>query len=483
MISASHPALPATVERLTEDERPGIRAVALERLVDIDARMAAVASRRRLDDRDPIVRAVSIRVLGVVGDGSDVDRIAASASGAIPEVVVAAAAAMVRLGDDVTRAHVAAEISRLAWSSEPGDRMIAARMFGECEPGEWLDRAQLRTLLSDPDHDVVNAALDATRWPHEAASVGHVADHLRDRRTAVAAAGALVRGHESVLDHIDDNLHDHALGRRSHELLARVCRTIGGPSARAVLHRHLEHPDREVGLAVMTALAALDPHGSSDGTAAELIADAPFGQPDGAAVVSADLEYATHALNALVALDDQPSATLLCAALRDELRLVRQRLIAGLSVRYGEEALNRVVFQFAQHDPRPHALALEWLDVTLTGIDRTAVPMLEPGLSDSDRLRALARRFPVQAISPLDALRELANDHDRRWRRPWISACAIHAAASMSDSDLDVVVNGQTDAATFDDHDIVRETLVGIQRRRSSGQRARESGHSRCQQS
>ena len=47
-------------------------------------------------------------------------------------------------------------------------------------------------------------------------------------------------------------------------------------------------------------------------------------------VVETDLDHATNVLRALVTFDDEPSATLLCAALRDELDLVRQRVLAAL---------------------------------------------------------------------------------------------------------------------------------------------------------
>ena len=124
-------------------------------------------------------------------------------------------------------------------------------------------------------------------------------------------------------------------------------------------------------------------------------------------VVRKDLEHATHVLRALVAFDDEPAATLLCAALRDELDLVRQRVLAAFSMRHGTEGLNRVVFQLAQRDSRSHALALEWLDVTLTGTDRAAVAMLEPRLSDRERLNALIRTFPVSPPSRREILLEL----------------------------------------------------------------------------
>ena len=144
-------------------------------------------------------------------------------------------------------------------------------------------------------------------------------------------------------------------------------------------------------------------------------------------------------LRALVAFEDEPAATLQCAALRDELELVRQRVLAAFSMRHGTEGFDRVVFQLAQRDPRSHALALEWLDVTLTGTDRAAVALLEPRLSDRERLNMLARTFPVPPLSRRDILLELVQDRDGRWRRPWIKACALYTASGISEEELEVV--------------------------------------------
>src|SRR5439155_13668057 len=97
---------------------------------------------------------------------------------------------------------------------------------------------------------------------------------------------------------------DETLGQvgavRGQEMLARVCRLIGGPEAAAVLRRHIAHRDRDVGLAVMIALGALV---SASG------ADAAPGTPS-ESVVRPDLEHAVHVLAALIAFRDEPAGTL-----------------------------------------------------------------------------------------------------------------------------------------------------------------------------
>ncbi len=185
-------------------------------------------------------------------------------------------------------------------------------------------------------------------------------------------------------------------------------------------------------------------------------------------VVRDDLEHATHALRALVSFADEPAAALQCAALRDELDLIRRCVLAAFSMRHGIEGFNRVVFQLAQRDAHSHALALEWLDVTLVGAERAAVALLEPRLSERERLSSLSRSFPLPPLDRRGVLLELVLDGDGRWRRPWITACALDTASGMPELDLDVItraVDGSTAPMTDEDH-IVHETLTGLRNRR-----------------
>ena len=186
-------------------------------------------------------------------------------------------------------------------------------------------------------------------------------------------------------------------------------------------------------------------------------------------VVREDLEHATHALRALVVFEDVAAATLLSGALQDELELIRQRVLAAFSMRHGTEGFNRVVFQLAQRDPHSHALALEWLDVTLSGTERAAIALLEPRWSNRERLHALVRTFPLPTLGGRAALLELVQDRDGRWRRPWVKACALSTASGISAAELEAITAATVESlAAFgsDEERIVHETLAGIQHRR-----------------
>ncbi|MEO8692755.1 MAG: hypothetical protein ABI658_04510 [Acidimicrobiales bacterium] len=469
---AQHPELSMRLERLALHDRATVRSDALDRLVHVDSVVAAMAARRGLDHHSAGARAASLRALAIVGIADDVAAIASRAEDADDEVKLAAAIAMSRIGDDDDRRDVAAMIVELARSEQAHHRVLAARMVEGCDTGVWMNRSPLRALLGDPDHDVVNAALAAIRWPDDVEVLVDVMARLEDRRTAGAAVDTLARGGAAALVLVDEGLSGRTgLGREGQELLARVCRSIDGPDAVMVLRRHVEHRNREVGLAVMGALAALvlsetDRAAHEDDTAT----DAPQ-EPAESAVVRADLEHATYVLRALVELDALMSASALRAALNDELVLLRRRVLAALSIRYGADGMSRVAYQFAQRNTRAHAMALEWLDVTLSGSDRAAVALLEPGLTPDAQLRALTRSFPIAPSTVPVIVRDLVEDRDSRWRRPWIAACALLAASEMPEVGLDALtLDLAADPLPTESREnaIIHETLAGLRRRQTA---------------
>ncbi|MBK5287721.1 MAG: hypothetical protein JJE46_04560 [Acidimicrobiia bacterium] len=332
------------------------------------------------------------------------------------------------------------------------ERVIAAQMLGALDGGSVTAGQAVRQLLEDGDPAVVVAALHALRWPDDLDLLDPVTRLLGRRSTSAAAVSALRRAGEPALEVISEAIADDTRGRRVHELLVRVTRDIAGPSTRAVLHRHLDHSDREVGLAVMQAVAML---GAERGDAA--------GDTAGSALAAAEVEHATRVLSALLVFDDDPVAALQCAALRDEFDLSRRRVLAALSMRHGIAGLHRVTFHLAQRDARSHALALEWLDVTLTGTDRAVIPMLEPGLSERARLQGLRQWFPVPTRERTDVLLDLVGDPTGRWR-PWIAACAIYTASATPDLDLApfAAAAAHHGERRGTESAIVAETLIGV---------------------
>ena len=470
---AQHPELPVRLQRLLTDERVIVRTDALERLVMLAPHLAAAAARDGLGDQIPAVRAASIRVLVAAGHDLDLSAIAAAASDPAADVKVAVAFAVTSKGSDPARNLLDVEITRLARSRSATERAVAAAMIGAFSRGSNTRRDHLADLIADADATVVRAALDAVCLPVDVHLLDAVLEQLHDRHTAAAAADALVRFGHAALEIVDEGLRAERTDPHVSESLVRVARQIGGAPATALLCRHVDHPNREVGLAVMQALAVLGPPDAdySDPSAATsglTPADAPTIGRD-------DFEHATHILRALDAFAGESVAALQNAALRNEMELIRARVLAALSLHHESEGMHRVVFQLDQRDARSHALALEWLDLALTGTDRAAITLLEPIRSDADRLSGLSRWFPIGPATRHEILVDLVSDPSNRWRRPWIAACALYTASAIAAVDLDVVMRAATERATSNDDGIIAETLTGIRARAATRSQREES--------
>ncbi len=464
----AHPEMTARLVQLATGGRVAPRVEALGRLVSIEPTVAHDVALAGLGDASPEVRAASLRALSSAGGLADVAAVTVLTHDADDDVKVAAFAALTRLGDDETHRSVSAELAACSTDADPHRRVLAARVLEECDAADGIDRRPLRELLDDPVSDVVNAALAAI-GDDDVGLLGLVVLRLDDTRTAGDAVEALVRAGDAGLAVADEGLDGRlGLGRRPQELLARVCRQRGGPAAAPVLQRHVTHPDREVGLAVMTALAALGP--AVDGAVDSAFDDVVT------ALVRDELVRAAHVLQLLQAA---PASGALGYALHDELTLTRRRLLAALSIRYGTEGIGRVTFQLATHDAHTRGLAIEWLEVTLVPTDKPAIALLDPNLSDEERLRALSRvaSGPASGREPIvvlpEAVIDLVEDRDRRWHCSWLVGSALVTASELPDIDFDGLVarmpHDDRPAGWSDVHELVPETISGIRHRRGTG--------------
>jgi hypothetical protein len=351
--------------------------------------------------------------------------------------------ALARLaGDGNARAvtQLEADIAGLSASRETADRRIAAQCLA---PPTGVDRGALARLLRDPDPGVRTEALAAVGGG-DTGQIDVVVAALHDPATAGAAVAALGRLGDAVLPSVAAALATATVPVPAATLrLARGVRNASPDRAAACLGAHVAHPDRELGLVIFSALAA------TGVPAAPL--EAPLEE-----TLRADAEHAARCLTALAAVAPAP---LLERALRDELELLRQRVLALLAVRHGAEPIHLVTLGLASDAEGRRSLAIEMLDVTLGRSEAAlASPVLRTDLPDDVRLQQLASLAPDGANDRATAFADLSEDASGHWRSPWLQACAVYEAALAGS----IVTHRQ---AGDTGHPALRETLEWAGRR------------------
>jgi hypothetical protein len=324
--------------------------------------------------------------------------------------------ALARLaGEDHTgaRARLRSEIATLSASREATDRQLAAEILAA---PTVIDRGPLADLLRDPDPTVRAEALAAVR-AGDAGLAHEVIAALEDPATIGAAVAALGRLGDAILPAVATALAEASVPVPVATLrLVRAVRNASPDNVVACLDAHVEHPDRELGLAVLSALGATGVDASPLATSLER-------------TLRGDSEHAARCLAALAAVEPAP---LLERAIRDELELLRQRVLALLAMRHGAETIHSVALGLASDVEGRRSLAIEMLEVTLGRAEATlALPVVRADLPDDARLRSLTSGGAPAGADRAATLADLMEDTEWHWRSPWLQACAIYEACSF----------------------------------------------------
>ena len=323
--------------------------------------------------------------------------------------------ALVRLaGDGIGGAslQLRGEIEMLAGSADACERVIAARALAAPVA---VDRGTLAVLVHDPDPTVRTAALAAVS-PRDTSLVDAVLGALGESATIGPAAAAVGRLGDAVLPALQAALRETSKPVPVSTLrLVRAVKPASPELAAATLGPYVDHPDRELGFVVLSSLAAAGVNRSS--------------LP--ATLDRALRTDAEHAMNCLAALAVVEPAPILERALRDELDLLRQRVLALLALRHGSAAIRPAALGLAGGDESRRALAIEVLDVTLSREEAShAIPVVRTDLSESERLRLLEQVLPRPVNDRAHVLVDIAEDREGRWRSSWLQACALYEASS-----------------------------------------------------
>lgn len=434
---------------LLEHAQPEVRQEALRRIerLGLTATLEAVGRRLQLETL-PTVRAAALRTLAVLGKGQTIEQVYPYLEDTDPQIRQGAMVGLLR-NAGTKAAQVAEErLSQLAASTQPTERLLAAQVMGAVEASHT--EQLLEQLLNDEDLAVRRAALMAAGQTHFPQLWALAVAALASRQTRRAAAAALVSVGEPALSTVRDAFARPDQDREVLMQLARICGRIGGDASISLLRDHMRHPDDGVRSQVLAALTQC--HFQANAHEQTMIQEQ----------VEQEAAQAVAALACLVDIGDDPAASLLAGALRDQVTQYQANIFMLLSFVYGARTLLRAWDSLrpgAQVSGEQRAYALEAVDVLVARELKRTILILADDLSPVEQLRRLSAVFPQVSLGRAQRLQTL-NAEPMVAHRAWIKACALYTAGMSGLSGDEMVQEIASRLQSDTDYPLIIETAV-----------------------
>ncbi len=318
--------------------------------------------------------------------------------------------------------EIARDLITLEWlesqasSPDPRRRALAATAIGVRgdEGTEVLHR-----LLEDADAKTAAAACRSAGALKNRAYVFALMQLLASGRLRGEAIAALAAYGEQICGALSDILLDQTTPMRVRRQIPRVLKRIPHQRSVDVLISALEDPDLSIRSSALKALNRL--RQSADNL-----------QFDHDYVMDQILKEARHYYELSAALapfagtpdGDRGAVRLLAATLEDRLKATLERLFRLLGLRYQPKEIYSAYLAVSRKQHEESAAALEFLDNLLErNIKRILLPLFDAPEHLLEHGRDL---FGVQEVTAEQAIRELIGSKD-----PWLTACAMAAAAEL----------------------------------------------------
>ncbi len=443
---AEHTSLESNVINLLAHPNADIRQEALTRVEQrkMAAGLPAVTNLLQTET-NPAVKGETLRALCALQEADAVDVVKLHLLDPEPDVQRGALVGLLRYGG-ITGVVSAWEhmTQRLDDSTLPADRRLVAQVIGQVETQNFYH--PLLPLLQDDDPEVRRAALVAAGQINHPRLLPPVIASLSQRQLRSTAMAALVAGRESVLPLVEKALADETdYDEETVIRLVRVCGDIKGEAVIQVLKQHLNHPDDDVQVQVLIALDRCE-YRAEAANMAEI-----------EHTLRGEVEHGLRILLAQQDIGQDQALTHLHRTLQYELEQARRRVFLLLSFVYDSRAVLRAEEQLHWGDKGQKALALETLDVTLTGQQKNLLfPLVDDSQPLEQRTQQLTKLFELTNISQPERLREIIADPTGVWTHGWTRACAIYAAGKLGVAGVDEVIE---EALTITEHP-VRETAA-----------------------
>jgi len=300
-------------------------------------------------------------------------------------------------------------------SSDPERRALAATAIAIRG-----DRAvSLCRFLEDPDPRPAAAACRAAAAMKDRICLFPLIQLLGNPKLRGEAIPAIAAFGPQICGTLSDVLMDETVALRVRRQIPRVLKNIPDQRSVDVLLTAVGHPDLDLRSGVLKGLNHLRE------TEPNLNFDNQFVTNQ----IAAEARHYYELNAALQPFREYPeshrrAARLLALSIQDRLRGTLERLFRLLGLRYPPKEIYAAYRAVSRSEHEAATAALEFLDNTLErNLKRILLPLLDAPEHIMEHGQEL---YGVEVLSAEDAIRELIHSHD-----PWLTACAVAAAAEL----------------------------------------------------
>jgi AAA family ATP:ADP antiporter len=327
-------------------------------------------------------------------------------------------------------------------------RLEAASLIGRL-PDEF--EAQLETLLSDEDPEVLRAAVRSAGRLRKRKTAPRLIELLADGRVREEAAAAVAAMGDRVLGSLRDQLLDEDVPRGVRLEIPAVLARLGNQGAANALAENLLESDPEMRFRTIWALN-------------ELRSAAPKTAIDHTRLQAAlGFEMMLHTRTSQIAsvagrragpAPQEPDEVVrrLEAAHDQEI----ERIFRILSLLYPDIDFRSAHFGLRSGDITARDHALEFLEINIDGgLRKTLVSLLDPTSPPDEQILPALRRAGASVPTPADLAAALVASDD-----PWLKACGIRSIGVLGLFELTAHVESSLDA----EDQLLRETARAAKR-------------------
>jgi len=342
--------------------------------------------------------------------------------------------------------HTFEAIQKRCQSADPDHRQHAACMLGSS--GKYNTYKLLISLMHDADPQVRRAAIRSGSKAKRIEFWQSMIENLADRRFAISARIGLQQIGDPLLTDLDRYFEKLGGGLYTKKQIISVFESAGGPKSIKFLRAKMAHPDREVRMQVLAALARLGYRASVNESVGIK------------SMIEEIIENILWIQATLLDIGKAQNANALQMALLDKLEEDKQTIFMLLSLLYDSKTMRHVMEHIESKDINAKVYAFEIGDMLIgEELKQIVFPLFED-ITMQERLQRLENKFLQEKMEPLDRMFDILS-RDISKTKLWMKAKVIELLGEQQTDRVDEIKTALA-ACLSHPHELIAELAAMV---------------------